>query len=280
MLVLPAVVVVLTLFGGGFSQGLLRSLKHAETGRWTAMYYQRLIVDTEFWDALGLTLKISSLTALLSGFFSMCIMAGLFYMLVGSGRHKAIKYRRLLHIPMLFPYVVAAYAATLLFQQSGLLSRLAYHVGWIQDIQSFPVLINDVFGWGIIIAYVWKTVPFMVLMMFPILMGVQEGWYQTAQTLGASRFKFFIHVVVPLLEQTWLVAVFIVFAFTFSAFEIPYLLGVTYPKTLSVMAHHLYTNGELGDRPIAMAINALLTLITLTLGYISYKLYQQRKVGS
>lgn len=278
LMVTPAISVVVLLFAGGFFKGLQRSLMDYGTGALTVQYYHNLIADSEFWDALGLTLKVSSLTALISGLFSLCILWGLFMLMATRGQRHGIQYRRMLHVPMLFPYIVAAYMASLIFQQSGFLSRLFYHLGWVQQIQAFPVLVNDRFGWGMIIAYVWKTVPFMVLMLFPVLLKIQEGWYQVAQTLGANRMRFFMHIVLPMMERTWLVSVFIIFAFTFSAFEIPYFLGVTYPKTLSVMAYSLYTNGELSERPIAMAINVLLTIVTLSLGYLSYKVYQKRKV--
>ncbi len=54
----------------------------------------------------------------------------------------------------------------------------------------------------------------------------------------------------------------IVFAFTFGAFEVPYLLGKTYPTILPVMAYNEYRDIELTARPVAMAINLLIALIT------------------
>ncbi len=54
----------------------------------------------------------------------------------------------------------------------------------------------------------------------------------------------------------------IVFAFTFGAFEVPFLLGRSYPTILPVMAYDEYRSVELTDRPAAMAINVLITLVT------------------
>jgi putative spermidine/putrescine transport system permease protein len=54
----------------------------------------------------------------------------------------------------------------------------------------------------------------------------------------------------------------IVFAFTFGAFEVPYLLGQTYPTMLPVTAYNEYRSIDLSSRPAAMAINVLIALIT------------------
>jgi putative spermidine/putrescine transport system permease protein len=54
----------------------------------------------------------------------------------------------------------------------------------------------------------------------------------------------------------------LVFAFTFGAFEVPYLLGRSYPTMLPVMAYNEYRDIELTARPAAMAINVLIALIT------------------
>jgi putative spermidine/putrescine transport system permease protein len=54
----------------------------------------------------------------------------------------------------------------------------------------------------------------------------------------------------------------LVFAFTFGAFEVPYLLGKSYPTILPVMAYNEYRDIDLSARPTAMAINVLIALIT------------------
>ena len=59
-----------------------------------------------------------------------------------------------------------------------------------------------------------------------------------------------------------LVASLVVFAFTFGAFEVPFLLGRSYPTVLPVMAYDAYRDIDLAARPVAMAINVLIALIT------------------
>lgn len=54
----------------------------------------------------------------------------------------------------------------------------------------------------------------------------------------------------------------IIFAFSFGAFEVPYLLGPTTPKSLSVKAYIEYSNPDLTNRPYAMVINTILIVIS------------------
>jgi putative spermidine/putrescine transport system permease protein len=101
---------------------------------------------------------------------------------------------------------------------------------------------------------VWKEVPFIALVVLASLRGVAGELEDVARTLGANAWQRFWYVVFP--------ASLIVFAFTFGAFEVPYLLGKTYPTILPVMAYNEYRDIELTARPVAMAINVLIALIT------------------
>ncbi len=69
-------------------------------------------------------------------------------------------------------------------------------------------------------------------------------------------------MIFPVIAPGIVASSLIVFAFTFGAFEVPYLLGEDYPTMLPVMAYEEYRSIELSDRPVAMAINVLIALIT------------------
>jgi putative spermidine/putrescine transport system permease protein len=59
----------------------------------------------------------------------------------------------------------------------------------------------------------------------------------------------------------------IVFAFSFGSYEVPYLLGEPYPSTVSVVAYQLYTDRDLANRPTAMA---LATITSVVIGLLVY----------
>ena len=108
----------------------------------------------------------------------------------------------------------------------------------------------------------WKETPFIALVVLASLRGVAGELEEVARTLGANAWQRFWYVVFPVISPGIIAASLIVFAFTFGAFEVPYLLGRTYPTILPVMAYNEYRDIELTARPVAMAINVLIALIT------------------
>jgi putative spermidine/putrescine transport system permease protein len=114
-------------------------------------------------------------------------------------------------------------------------------------------------------------------MVFPKILKVEETWLEVGMMLGVNKLYFFRKVVFELIKFDWITTCFIVFAFTFSEFEIPYMLGVTYPKTLSVLSYNLFINGMLSERPIALGINVIVTIITLAVGVIGFRITRNKR---
>ncbi len=139
---------------------------------------------------------------------------------------------------------------------------MAALLGLIGEPKEFPALLYDRYSAGIIITYVWKEVPFIALVVLASLRGVAADLEDVARTLGAGAWQRFWYVVFPVISPGIVAASLIVFAFTFGAFEVPYLLGKTYPTTLPVTAYNEYRDIDLDSRPTAMAINVLITLLT------------------
>ena len=273
LMILPSLVVMGILFMGGLAEGFLESLGLTSfhgVSQFTFKYYERVLKDVDFWKSLFLTFRIAVLSTGIATAVAMILLFFLFLVRFGKHSFMATYIQRVFQIPMLFPYLVSGYLIFTLFTQSGWFSRLVFHMGFIEEIEQFPILVNDSFGWGIIMAYVWKTAPFIVLMLYPVIMKVKFSWIEAGKVLGANKGQFFIQVVIPLMLSPMKLASFIVFSFTFLAFEIPYLLGVTYPKTLSVYSYQLYMSGNLLDRPQALAVNIFAIIIT---GFIGLGVY-------
>ena len=173
-----------------------------------------------------------------------------------------------LNIPV--PHLVGAIAVMFLFAQSGLLARVAYWIGTIAEPADFPALIFDPYGVGIILEYLWKSVPFTGIVLLAVLYAVGEEYEHVARNLGANRWQRFRYVLWPLLLPGMLRASILVLAFTFGTFEVPYLLGQTYPTVLPVLAYRKYIDVDLNARPEAMAMSMVITAIVtvLILGYM------------
>jgi putative spermidine/putrescine transport system permease protein len=64
----------------------------------------------------------------------------------------------------------------------------------------------------------------------------------------------------------------LVFAFSFGAYEVPFLLGKKYPLALPVLAFEYYHNVDLGFRQEAMALSIIIALLTTFLIMLYMKL--------
>jgi len=165
-------------------------------------------------------------------------------------------------LPITIPHLVAAVGIALIVGQTGLGARLAALLGLVGEPGDFPALLYDEYSVGIILTYVWKEVPFIALVVLASLRGVASELEDVARTLGAGAWQRFWYVVFPVISPSVVAASLLVFAFTFGAFEVPYLLGKSYPTILPVMAYNEYRDIDLSARPTAMAINVLIALIT------------------
>lgn len=273
LLLFPAIITIVLLFFGGLFDGFLKSLGYfpaiGET-EFTIKSYSSLLQSDAFWDSLIVTIRIAALSAAISAILGAIVAVALF-MIQETSKSRALNFwNRLFQLPLTIPHLVGGYVIVLLFMQSGFLSKILAAIGVIDQIPDFPVLVNDSFGWGIILTYAWKEAPFVALMVYPVLARIHKQWRDVSRVYGARNRDFIREIVVPAILPAWIVAAFIVFVFTFSAFEVPFLLGVTYPSMLPVYSYQLYSSGTLADRPEALAINLVLALLTVLLGLIAY----------
>ncbi|MBZ5199647.1 sugar ABC transporter permease [Planomicrobium chinense] len=273
LLLFPAVGTIVLLFFGGLFDGFLKSLGYfpaiGETSFGVAAY-RDLLNSEAFWDSLATTLRIAALSSVIAALLG-AAMSVLLFMLQASEKGRSSRFwQRLFQLPLTIPHLVGGYIIVLLFMQSGFLSKLAASAGWVDEITDFPVLVNDSFGWGIILAYAWKEAPFIALMVYPVLARIHRSWRDVSRVFGAGSWEFVRDIVLPVMMPAWTIATFIVFVFTFSAFEVPFLLGVTYPSVLPVYSYQLYTSGTLADRPEALAVNIILAALTVLLGLVVY----------
>jgi putative spermidine/putrescine transport system permease protein len=125
---------------------------------------------------------------------------------------------------------------------------------------------------GIIITYLWKEIPFVFLVVVAIMSNIDEGLGQAAANLGASRLKAFFTVTLPLCLPSITTAFIIVFAYSFGAYELPFLLGATEPKALPVQAYVEFVYPDLAHRPYSMVLNTVMITFTVAVSYAYYRL--------
>jgi len=264
LLLAPALVLVLLLFGGGFAYSVLQSLGWQPLiGRTTLSldaYHNLLFAPAYqevFWSGLIFSLWVSTASTLLSA-----VLAVLIALLIHQAVQRSQLWSFLFQFNLPVPHLVAAIGMLFLLSQSGLVSRGTAALGLTTTPADFPVLVRDTSGIGIIIAYVWKEMPFIGVIVFGVLKSLNASVVQAARNLGANGWQRFRYIILPLIAPSLLSSSLIVFAFTFGAYEIPALLGVRYPRALPVTALFLFNDADLNSRTEAMALSVLITLVT------------------
>lgn len=258
LLLAPAVLVIGVLFAGGLVTAFIQSLGYMPAIGQTDLSlaaYREVLTDEEFVSSLVLTFYVAGASTGISTVLA--VLAALALRRTG-GRVSSVVFQ----LPITIPHLVAAVGIALVVSQTGLGARLAAALGLIGEPRDFPALLYDKYSIGIILTYVWKEVPFIALVVLASLRGVAADLEDVARTLGAGAWRRFWYVVFPVISPAVIAASLIVFAFTFGAFEVPYLLGKTYPTILPVTAFNEYRDTDLSARPVAMAINILITLVT------------------
>jgi putative spermidine/putrescine transport system permease protein len=176
-----------------------------------------------------------------------------------------------------FPHLVWAVALLLFLSQSGMLARLAAFFGWVQTPADFPVLVRDRLGFGIILSYVTKEIPFLALIVLAVLRSQPENYAVVAENLGANRWQRLRYITLPQVLPALTAGSLLVFAYVFSAYEVPAVLGVRYPRALPVLALDFFTNPDLSSRAEGMAISFLIAIIVILLAVISIR--QNKSIG-
>jgi putative spermidine/putrescine transport system permease protein len=277
VLLAPAILVILLLFMGGLVTGFLRSLGYFPLiglNDFNFDAYSIIFTDNGFIRSFVLTFHIAFTSTLIAS-----ILAVASAMLLRPAFRGKRFVQFIFSLNLTIPHLVGAVGVLYLFSGSGLVSRLATGAGLIDSPAGFPAMVNDPWAIGIIIQYVWKEIPFIGVIVLAILLSVGEDYESVARSLGANRWQAFRNVTLPLIMPGVVSASVIVFAFTFGAFEIPWLLGSTFPKALPVLAFESYTDVDLAARPQAMAM-AMVIAVMSSLMILAYMKVSRRYVRS
>ena len=123
----------------------------------TLDYYLQVFTRADFLSAVWVSLRIALFSSVLS-----CILGVLVSMaLIRCGKTRGgILYA--IRAPILVPHAVVAVFIIQLLSQNGLLARVGFALGLLEDSAQFPQLLYTPGYWGTILAYLWKALAFNV----------------------------------------------------------------------------------------------------------------------
>jgi multiple sugar transport system permease protein len=182
--------------------------------------------------------------------------------------HRALFARGLIRTSVLIPYgivtVVAAFAWRYAFDpQTGFVNGL-------------PLMSSDQNWFGqrgsafsvIIMTEVWKTTPFMALLLLAGLATIDEGLYEAARVDGANAVQRFFRITLPLLKPALLVALLFRTLDAFRVFDSIFVMtrGAVDTESVSILGYNqLISRLNLG---LGSAVSVLIFVLVLLIAFV------------
>jgi putative spermidine/putrescine transport system permease protein len=195
----------------------------------TLKNYAKLLSDIYYFEVLLVTLRIGLYTTLA------CLIIGypLAYQLA---RMKSKNLRTLMLMavlsPMLIGIVIRTYAWMTLLSDQGVINSTLRNLGFITD--PLKLMYNE---FGICLALVHIFTPFMVLTLTGVIGKIDLRLEEAARNLGASKFRTFFEVTLPLSAPGILGGSLLVFALAISSYVTPILMGGFSIITLPILIY-------------------------------------------
>lgn len=195
--------------------------------------YRGLLVDPAWWGAVWNTIRFTIFSVSLETLFGLIVALVLNAQFRGRGLVRAA-----ILIPWAIPTIVSAKMwGWMLNDQFGILNHILLNLGVIS--QKIAWTANpDTAMIAVLIVDVWKTTPFMALLILAGLQMVPSDIYEAAKIDGIHPIKVFWRVTLPLIRPALMVAVIFRMLDALRIFDLIYVLtpNNAQTKTMSVFA--------------------------------------------
>jgi len=181
--------------------------------------YIEALRDPRFWGALGHTAFFAVTSVGLE------LVLGLWLALA---MNRAFRGRGLVRAAILIPWAIPTVVSALLWRflfegQSGVVNAVLVRLGVLREPLVWFIEANT--AWvPVILSDVWKTTPFVALLLLAGLQNIDASLYEAARIDGASAWRQFRFVTLPLLKPAILVALIFRTLDAFRVFDLIYAL--------------------------------------------------------
>lgn len=231
--------------------------------------YGAVLSSPFWWDAFWVTLFITAVSVAIE------LVLGMGLALV---MHRTIFWRGVVRTSVLIPYGIVTVVAAFSWQYAWT-PDLGYLAGLLPSgeaplTEQWPAL------WLIILAEVWKTTPFMALLLLAGLALVPEETLKAAMVDGATAWQRFTKIMLPLMKPAVLVALLFRTLDAFRIFDNIYILtaGAQGTGSVSILGYdNLFTSLNLG---IGSAISVLIFICVGIIAFTFVKLFGTAAPGA
>jgi ABC-type sugar transport systems, permease components len=215
-------------------------------------------LGAQFWSSIGTTFYFTVMTVVLEtaiGFGMAVIMARTF-----RGRSML---RASVLVPWAIPTAVTAKLWFFIFAFEGIANKLfGTTILWTGS--AGPA------RWGIILADVWKTTPFMALLILAGLQIIPEDIYEAAKVDGVTAWQRFTQITLPLVKPALMVAVLFRTLDALRMYDLPQIMtgGANGTTTLSILVVQEIRQGKFNS---ASALSTITFIVIFLVAFIFVK---------
>jgi len=175
-------------------------------------------------------------------------------------------------VPWAIPTIVSALMWRLIFDASGVMNKIiGTQILWLADgPQSFV---------AIVIADVWKTAPFIGLLTLAGLQTIPAEVYEAAKVDGASTWKQFWQITLPMVKPTLVVAVLFRTLDTMRMFDLPYGMIGQSKYSVETLSMFSYWEADQSRYGPAAAYSIVLFLYILLVAFLFVRVLGADVVG-
>src|SRR5882672_3193270 len=223
------------------------------------------------WDLyrtdLTFTVGIVLLATVLIGLVAIAI-AG--YLTLGDNPRAVAVLRWLYRWPLFIPFIVTGQVMRTFLAKNGMLNHVLIGSGLIE-----PLGAQSLLDWrGIVVAFVWKQVPFVTLLLAGAMASIESQHIEAARNLGARRLRVLVDIVLPQVRGTLLVGLVLSFVTMLSVLSVPLMINPNSPTMVTVdVAYRISTHA---DYAVANAL-CLLSLLLAAFGAAFYLRHAVRR---
>jgi multiple sugar transport system permease protein len=177
--------------------------------------YGRVLEDPLFWIAIKNTLIFTVITV-----GSEIVLAVAIALLINQA---GIRTSRITRFLILLPYAIPPICNGLIWSflysfQFGFLNRILFSLGLISDPVNWAGN-PDTALYAVTVPYIWRTLPFAIILVHAALQGIPRELYEQAAIDGANAWHRFTKITWPMLQQIIAIILILRTAFAFAVFE-------------------------------------------------------------
>jgi trehalose/maltose transport system permease protein len=223
-------------------------------------------LGSQFWSSVGVTLLFTVVTVALETTIGM----GFALIMNRAFRGRALV-RAAILIPWAIPTAVTSKLWGVVFDPEGILNKvLGTHFAWTSSL--WPART------AIVIADVWKTTPFIALLILAGLQNINSDTYEAARIDGANVWQRFTYITLPLVKPALAVAVIFRTLDVMRMYDLPKILtgGANGTTTVSILVVDQLTSGANS----ASALSTITFLLIFVVAFGMVRLFNANIIGS